>query len=259
MPAIKGGCVCYQEYNREERDLCAHLFRLLLLDQEKWWPLRDFLGIGREVDIGQPQVFCEVALIRDVFHAKKKQDGDGAREFMIKLTELVARKLRVASYTPFGKLLPEDLQDFDKTHPRQILMKLKKQDAPVTEYDEQVYEKIQSLFSAKPDLLVSCSGKFYVYEAKFCLGFTDSQLALTELIAKVWKEMLFNDLGYEQIPDYELRVLGLQENIESLNEKNQPAYQGSSWEAVRQIAQEFLPENDFSRMAIERRLAKACP
>jgi len=51
------------------------------------------------------------------------------------------------------KLLPKELQEFDKTHPRQILMKLKKQDCPVTENDAQIYGKIQSLFSAKPDLL----------------------------------------------------------------------------------------------------------
>ena len=35
----------YLEYNREERDLCAHLFRLLLEDQPHWGPLRKFLGM----------------------------------------------------------------------------------------------------------------------------------------------------------------------------------------------------------------------
>ena len=37
----------YQKYNREERDICAHLFRLLLDDQENWQPLKEFLGVSK--------------------------------------------------------------------------------------------------------------------------------------------------------------------------------------------------------------------
>lgn len=58
----------YAEYNREERNLCSHLFRLLLMDHPKYKPLKEFVG---DDSIVNPRIFSEVALIRDAYHIKE--------------------------------------------------------------------------------------------------------------------------------------------------------------------------------------------
>lgn len=84
----------FTNYNRQERDICAHLFRLLLEDQPNWGPLCQFLGVEAVVN---PRVYCEVALIRDAYHARKPDSA----EFMTELVELVAQQEQVANHTPF--------------------------------------------------------------------------------------------------------------------------------------------------------------
>ena len=62
------GHLDYTTYNREERDICAHLFRLLLEDQPNWGPLCQFLGVEA---VANPRVYCEVALVRDAYMKRK--------------------------------------------------------------------------------------------------------------------------------------------------------------------------------------------
>lgn len=167
----------YSIYNREERDICAHLFRLLLEDQPNWGPLCKFLGVG---SVMNPRVYCEVALIRDAYHARKPY-SDG---FMTDLVELVARQEKVASHTPFQEL-PDAIKDPKSTHPKQIRFKLKDVCGELPESDNAVYGAVQGMFNAKPDLAVCSGGDLYIYEAKYTLGFDRDQLQRTANIGQV--------------------------------------------------------------------------
>ena len=92
----------YTDYNREERNICAHLFRLLLDDQPNWGPLADFIDkIGLSFkDLPNPRVFCEVALLRDAYFARKPDTED----FMIQVCDEIAKIQGVTEYTRFNEL-----------------------------------------------------------------------------------------------------------------------------------------------------------
>lgn len=139
----------YLEYNREERDICAHLFRLLLEDQPYWGPLKEFLGAIKASD---PRIYCEVALIRDAYHAQKPN----TQQFLDDLCELIARQNQIESYTHFADL-PDSIKDPSQTHPKQIRFKLRDMGRLKSVSDQLVYGSLQGMFNAKPDLVV-CSG-----------------------------------------------------------------------------------------------------
>ena len=116
----------YTLYNREERDLCAHLFRLLMDDQPKWRPLKYFLGVNdfstaaaQPLEMTGPGIFCEAALIRDAYYARKPDIED----FVHDICEIIAGQNKVDDYTLFRDL-PDEMKDPSRTHPRQISYKL---------------------------------------------------------------------------------------------------------------------------------------
>ena len=111
----------YLRYNREERDLCAHLFRLLLDDQSNWRPLKAFLKVDT---VDNPRIFCEVALIRDAY--KERVRNKDYISFMNSLVKIVADQEGVKDFTKFNAL-DENLRDPESIHPKQIAYKIKNQ------------------------------------------------------------------------------------------------------------------------------------
>jgi len=219
----------YQDYNREERDLCAHLFRLLLDDQGKWGPLNEFLGTSNVVS---PRIYCEVALIRDAYYVRKPN----IEVFMENLCEQIAQLNQVKRYTHFSDL-PAELRDCDHTHPKQLCFKLTKMGLLTSEADQLIYGDLQAMFNAKPDLLICTDTDLIVYEAKYTSGFNERQMIRTKQIAKIWSKLLYTDLGFNDVPSVEVRKLGM---AKALPEP------GISWERVYEIAAKQWGESDFS-------------
>jgi len=219
----------YQKYNREERDLCAHLFRLLLDDQIEWGPLNEFLGT---YNVNSPRIFCEVALIRDAYYVRKPN----TEVFMDNMCEMIAHLNQIKTYTHFSDL-PVDLQDCSKTHPKQIYFKLKKMRRSISENDRLVYGDLQAVFNAKPDLLICTDTDLVVYEAKYTSGFNEKQMMRTMHIAQIWSTLLYTDLGFKNVPSVKVRKLGMGKALPE---------PGISWEKVYEIAAKRWGEFDFS-------------
>ena len=220
----------YLEYNREERDICAHLFRLLLDDQKNWGPLKEFIGTRQ---VSKPRIYCEVALIRDAYRERKQQPDD-IHQFMNNLCDLIARQNKVKSYTLFMNL-PGNIKNPQKTHPRQIRSKLIGMGLLKSEGDQVVYGNLQAMFNAKPDLVVCNGPDLVVYEAKYKSGFGNEQMERTKKIGCVWKKLLYRDLGFATEPSLSVRKLGMA--------SQQPDI---AWEKVYDIAVNHWGENDFS-------------
>lgn len=217
----------YINYNREERDLCAHLFRLLLENQPDWVPLKAFLKIE---SVTSPRIFCEAALIRDAYFARKPNID----QFISDVCEIIAQQEKVVSYTHFRDL-SEEIRNPEKTHPKQIKMKLNDGNKELSTEDKRVYGSLQAMFNAKPDLVI-CEGKtLYVFEAKYTLDFEPTQLNRTRQIAEVWQKVLYRDLSFSEMPEIQIKTLGLAKFSPDI-----------SWETVLDIAKNWWGENDFS-------------
>lgn len=250
-------CPNYLTYNREERDLCAHLFRLLLEDQPRWQPLKDFLDTDFT---GSPRVFCEAALLRDAYHTRKPSQNDNKdivseklehlKAFLNNVCELIATQEEVSdNYTPFCELKPELLLNPRKTHPKQIAYKLKEIGALRKPGDDKVYGALQGMFNAKPDLVICVDNTMYIYEAKYYMPFDVLQLERTKKIGQVWAELLHRDLGFASKPQVEVRMLGLHKH------KPQPEasrYRFTSWEEVITIALKTWNETDYSMKVLSK-------
>ena len=102
----------YEEYNREERHLCSHLFRLLHEPREEHLALRTFLG----GDPGIPgfQILAEVALIRDAYRERRAAPD----EFMNRLTQKLMDQEGVEDCRLYSEL-PEQLRScpYHSLHP----------------------------------------------------------------------------------------------------------------------------------------------
>lgn len=217
----------YIEYNREERDICAHLFRLLLEDQPKWGPLKDFLGLTK---IENPRIFCEVALLRDAYFVRKPDVID----FIDRVCEEIARQNGIVEFTRFHQL-PDEVKNPRRTHPRQIRHKLKKLGQEITGNDNVVYGALQGMFNAKPDMIICHDNQLTIYEAKYTLNFEEEQLNRTKQIGEIWSKLLYKDLDFSTNPIYQVKTIGL--------EKYDPDV---SWERIYRIARKYWQENDFS-------------
>lgn len=226
----------YQKYNREERDICAHLFRLLLDDQKNWEPLKDFLG---DSQVSDPRIYCEVALIRDAYHVRKPD----IQQFMNELIDLIARQNDVISYTHFPHL-PDFIKNPDQTHPKQILFKLRDRGLLEIEGNKVVYGNLQAIFNAKPDLVVCNGSNLVVYEAKYTSGFHTEQMERTKKIGCVWQKLLFRDLGFASEPSLTIRKLGMASTRPDI-----------SWETVYEIAEKHWGESDFSVVVLSKVLS----
>lgn len=220
----------FDEYNREERYLCAHLFRLLHEPANNHSALRSFLGT--DADIAGARVLCEVALIRDAYYARRSDP----MTFMDSLTRILMEQEEVTECRVYSKL-PPDLNTPHVTHPKQIRHK---GDKSLRDEEPKVYAAMQAMFNAKPDLAVCYGDQLIVYEAKFTLGFDAAQLERTHNIAEVWRTLLFKDLGFDGPPSVEVRTIGMARYSPDV-----------SWEDVLSVAQAIYPPQDRSRQAFE--------
>jgi hypothetical protein len=219
----------YDVYNREERYLCSHLFRLLHEPTGGYYALRTFVG---DSDVPPSfRIFAEVALIRDAYFIRCPD----VRGFMDDLVRLIMRQESVEACRVYSEL-PEDFQDYRKTHPKQIKWKA---DSQLTVGEQVVYGAMQGMFNAKPDLVICLDNKMFVYEAKFTLGFDAEQIGRTRKIAEVWAKLLHSDLGFEHEPNVEMRTLGMSKYAPNI-----------SWETISRIAEEVYPADDRTRVAL---------
>lgn len=241
----------YDQYNREERALCAHLFRLLHehIDQRKGSPLGRFLAELEKSHLtfknGIPNlsirafnnigIYIEAAIIRDAYvHAKPN-----VNPLMNDLVRLVMKQENVQVCRLYSEL-PEPLNNIRKIHPKQIFRKAEDLKIRLSEEEMKVYKSLQGMFNAKPDMVLTIDNQLLVCEAKFTQKFDQSQIDRTWNIAEAWTKLLYKDMGFSAPPIYTVFTLG-------------PERAGSdiSWRQVLEIAKQTYAEGDRSRMAIE--------
>jgi hypothetical protein len=223
--------VDYDLYNREERHLCSHLFRLLHEPSDNYYALRMFLG--RTSELLSFRIFSEVALIRDAYYVRCPK----VEQFMDDMVNLIMRQESVNDCRLFSQL-PSELRDWQQTHPKQIKLKAGNQ---FGEGEKIVYGAMQGMFNAKPDLAICFENTMIVCEAKFTMDFNPTQIERTEKIAEVWAKLLHTDLGFEDEPSRPpVLKLGLSKFLPDI-----------SWESMSRVAQVVYPASDRTRMALE--------
>jgi hypothetical protein len=241
----------YDEYNREERALCAHLFRLLhegLATTPNSSGLAALLAILRRKrpDVALPPaddesavrgaaILTEVALVRDAYVARKPDVAD----FMDALVRLVSEQ-EAASEVRLYSELPAPLNSPKLTHPKQIAQKGKAMGLLRSQHERRVYGAVQGMFNAKPDLAVVLPACLLVFEAKLTERFTRRQLDRTQSIAQVWTRVLFSDLGYKSPPPSTLLTIG--------DAREKPDV---TWQELADVACGFYPEGDRTRAAMQ--------
>ena len=241
----------YDKYNREERAICAHLFRLLHehLEKKTESPLAQFLKIVfncglsfknghknfSDLKFDKVAIYCEMALIRDAYQNKKPN----INSFMDALTQLIMHQENVKKCKLFSEL-PKPLNDLKKTHPKQIRMKASSERIELSDDENRVYESMQGMFNAKPDLILIVDDLLLVCEAKFTERFDEIQLKRTRNITEIWASLLYEDLGFTQPPVYSVFKLGANCFNPAIN-----------WTEVSKIAEETYRKDDRTRIAIE--------
>lgn len=246
--------IFYDFYNREERALCAHLFRLLheRMDDKENSPLRQFVAFladenlvwtngqpnMRVVPLENPAIYCEVALIRDKYKSEKVQQPD-EELFVDKLVRHIAVHRNFSQYRRYSELEKELHKRDEKTHPRQIKHQARQLGIVLNSDEVDIYGEVQSMFNAKPDLAITFDNVLLVCEAKFTERFDGDQFQRTNDIAEVWAKLLYEDLGFSQQPKYTVFKLGASAQKPHI-----------SWEQVLTIA-EIYDKSDRTRIAIE--------
>lgn len=165
----------YDKYNREERNLCAHLFRLLHEEQflcrflarisrnlearaldlkcieraaEKPRKLRLLANAIKVRDLSKPvRIYMEVALLRDMLHELYKEQPT---DFFQHGT----RRDRLEAFRPGGV-------------------------------------SAQGLLAAKPDMVIAHHDFLIVIEAKFTTGLGEDQWKFTQALAELWRDRDF--------------------------------------------------------------------
>jgi hypothetical protein len=241
----------YDQYNREERALCAHLFRLLheRMEDKEASPLGQFLKKLSESDLEYKNgalpsptssfhnigIYIEAAIIRDAY-VNAKPD---VHPLIDELTRLVMRQESVSNCRLYSEL-PEPLNNIRKTHPKQISRKAETLKVDFSDEEKKVYKSLQGMFNAKPDMVLTIDDQLLVCEAKFTQKFDQSQINRTWNIAEVWANLLYKDLGFSAPPIYTVFTLG-----------SERAGSDVSWRQVLEIAEETYGEGDRSRVAIQ--------
>jgi len=236
----------YDKYNREERAICAHLFRLLheRLELKEKSPIGQFLNKlalkNHNINLTNLHynnigIFCEVAIIRDVF----KNLSPSVNQFMDDLTKLIMQQEKIQECRLYSQL-PEVLGNPKLTHPTQIRRKAKSEGIQLTQNESQVFGALQGMFNAKPDLVITIDNKLLVFEAKFTEAFDEIQLKRTENISNVWAKLLYKDFGFKVEPEIFIIKLGAMKFESHIN-----------WADILQIAQKTYGENDRSLIALK--------
>jgi len=224
----------YDVYNREERYLCSHLFRLLHEPVQSYRALSEFLK--RPVHQGSFRIYAEAALIRDAYYARKHARKPLVSHVLDDMVRLLMQQESVSECRLYSEL-PEELSNKSKTHPKQIRQKAGNL---LTPEEDRVFGVMQGMFNAKPDLVVCIDEELLIYEAKFTLDFDLEQMKLTENIGKIWAALFYADLGYTKPPKVTVLKLGLAKFSPDI-----------SWEDVARISANIYPDNDRTRIAIE--------
>ncbi|MFZ4526631.1 MAG: hypothetical protein ACOYOE_14160 [Chlorobium sp.] len=171
----------YDVYNREERYLCYHLFRLLHEPVQSYRALSEFLK--RPVHQGSFRIYAEAALIRDAYYVRKSL----ASHFLDDMVRMLMEQESVSECRLYSEL-PDELSNGSKTHPKQIRQKAGNLFTPE---EECVFGAMQGMFNAKPDLVVCINEELLIYEAKFTLDFDLKQMKRTENIGKIWAALFY--------------------------------------------------------------------
>jgi len=236
----------YDEYNREERYVCSHLFRLLhdwIAPSSSGKKMAEFLALSgmtsAPVDWSALKIFSEVALIRDAYFARKPQ----VSPFMDSLVSHIAAQEGVVSYTHFGDM-PQTLTDPALTHPKQILEKARSEGMKLSDSDQRVYGSVQAAFNAKPDLAIAGPKDLIVYEAKFTQAFDPGQLERTTKIADIWATILYADLGFATKPKVLIARIG-----------HASADPDVSWNWLAEAAASTYAAQDRTRIALANAVA----
>lgn len=241
----------YDYYNREERAICAHLFRLLherLMEKEsspigqflKVLSTSDFVYRNGTVDFNalnynNVAIYCEASIIRDAYQNKKPN----VNEFMDQLTKLLMKQEGVTDCRLYSQL-PEPLNNVSSTHPKQIRQKADSKGVKLTDGESKVFGSMQGMFNAKPDLVITIDNLLLVCEAKHTEQFDEEQLKRTWNITEVWSEILYDDLGFSEPPVYSVFKLGAS--------KYKPHV---SWSDISKIADLTYSDDDRTRIAIK--------
>ena len=241
----------YDYYNREERAICSHLFRLLheRLDEKSSSPLGQFLeklftsnlifrnGSTTFADLRYENIsiFCEASIIRDAYHNAKPN----VNPYMDSLTRLIMKQEKVNDCRFYSEL-PERLNNIKLTHPKQIRHKAASENISLAEGESIVYGAMQGMFNAKPDLVITIDNILFVCEAKHTEAFDKEQLKRTWNIAEVWSTLLYKDFGFSEPPIYSVFMLG--------NEAYAPHIH---WATISEIAERTYNANDRTRIAIK--------
>lgn len=241
----------YDTYNREERAICAHLFRLLHenLESKSDSPLGQFIRKLSEAKLRfkngekplmdlkytDPSIFCEVSIIRDAYQSLKPN----VNSFMDNLTHLIMKQENATDCRMYSQL-PEILRDITKTHPKQIRQKASYLNIILNEGESKVYGAMQGMFNAKPDIVIKIDNFLLVCEAKFTEPFDEEQLERTWNISEVWASLLYEDFGFSNPPIYTVFKLGASQFKPDI-----------SWLDILEIAEKTYPQNDRTRLSIK--------
>ncbi|MGB0431979.1 MAG: hypothetical protein ACPGLV_16005 [Bacteroidia bacterium] len=235
----------YKDYNREERNLCSHLFRLLHHDLEKGkqstlaaFIRKSSAAIAEKLadsDYVKADIISEVALFRDAYKARSPR----VNEMMDGICNALAQEMGINDFTTYSKL-QAPLNEPWNTHPKQIHRKAEKESITLMGGNDAFYKEIQSIFNAKPDLCICIGNYLLVYEAKFTEGFKEEQMKRTKRIAAVWQKTLYKDLGFDSEPKALVLKLGGQRFKPHVN-----------WQQVLELSKGVYSENDRSRQAFE--------
>jgi len=233
----------YDTYNREERNICAHLFRLLHEKKTKSGrlPIQQFIHCIdptqkiHDFDNNEIKIFCEVALIRDFYHKIKQNVSD----FMNKLTKKIMQQENINADCRLFSELPDELNNPSHTHPKQIKQKAIENGFQLMENEMLVYGVMQEMFNAKPDLAIAYDDTLYSIEVKFTESFDVEQFNRTKRITDVWISLLHEEFGFQNIPKCRLIKIGAR--------KFNPDV---TWSQIFEIAKSTYEEKNRTYIAI---------
>lgn len=247
----------YDAYNREERAMCAHLFRLLHegLDRKEHSPLADFLGrLGiTPATFDQVAIYAEAAMIRDAYlHRKHLSSGSRINyvtPFMDEMVKLLAEIEGMPGYVLYSQL-PRPLNLLGSIHPRQIYdrMNSKKKLTPprtFTPDEKHIYRVMKDVFLAKPDLAITVDASLIIIEAGLAIPVSEVRLTLMQKVARIWAELLYPDLGFEEPPYW--KVCSLSRYIQGAADSTPDL----TWQDVYEIARETYPSTDRTVVALK--------
>jgi len=177
----------FDTYNREERAISAHLFRLLheRLEEKATSPFGQLMSVlskssltfanGKatmaKLKYENIAIYLEPSIIRDAYQSKRAEKIS----FLDNLTRIIMKQEGVSECRLYSEL-PETLKNPKLTHPKQIKQKATSANIPLNAGEIKVYGAMQGMFNAKPNLVITVDNLLLVCEAKFTELFDQAQL-----------------------------------------------------------------------------------